>query len=616
MSAKFNIIKSIKSSLTRKLVLVSLLAAFLPVVSWGVFFYSLSMRNVEKEYLNSITNNLKQVKYNLISQVNACKQSVLSFVGDNYLVDFLEYGTNEDYTLVNIVNNSIVTRLRNVRMNSTIFDTVRLIHSNERIPEVFDFLYYDPSIKEQQWKDYLMSLSIMNHEGKQENYYIDVKHKRKNYMSFDGDSPLNYDVFSLYYPVNSKYDLETIGIFEISIREEEFLKPIKEIVMPKDIVINLMTSDNIIIYTNNRDFKGLGTNEIKDTQSESMVNIDGSEYFVASLFIRELNCWLVQYTPKGVIYQSNSYKALIFFGIFAVLVIITSISFLVFKMILANLNKLTKTMHAIKHGDLNARVDVKSNDEVGELGVEFNEMAQKITELLKKVEDSGKAEKEAIYKTLESQISPHFICNALDTIRMTAETQNNRQIADAVELICSYFMYNIYRRSKDVTLAEELKNVTDYLDINNLIRSEKIEYVIKVSNDIRGHLDDYYIIKFSLQPIIENAVKHGFKNKRSKCLIIIAVSCINGMLHISIEDNGQGINRERLKEVDGLLDLNNSNIAEQKKSGKHLSGIGLRNIKQRLDIDYGLQYKFNITSYEEIGTKVDLEIPAYKEELS
>ena len=262
-------------------------------------------------------------------------------------------------------------------------------------------------------------------------------------------------------------------------------------------------------------------------------------------------------------------------------------------------------------GDLDARVDIATKDEFGEIAAQFNEMTCRIKLLLNREKLAGQLEKQAIYKALESQMKPHFLCNALDFIRMSTRIAGDEEIAQSVGLIMEYVNYNMNRKHMTVSIRDELQNVEDFIGIYNLINRNRIQYTIDMAPDIADRLDSHTIIKYALQPIVENAVKHAFRHKEGACFIALELAYAQApfgqAISIGIEDNGGGM---EASQAEALNQSFRSEDGERELlDGKDYGGIGLKNIYQRMRMAYGACCELRIESYPQVGTKITLMIP-------
>jgi two-component system, sensor histidine kinase YesM len=264
------------------------------------------------------------------------------------------------------------------------------------------------------------------------------------------------------------------------------------------------------------------------------------------------------------------------------------------------IKQLQDVTRTITHRDLQALVSADNADEIAELGRNFNIMVGQIRELL----DAKMLEHEQLQKAelrvLQAQINPHFLYNTLDAIVWMAEANRPAQVVDLVRELSRFFRITLSKGKDWITLREEIGHVESYLAIQKMRYRDILDYHIDVGADLL----DVSILKLTLQPLVENALYHGIKNKRSGGTITLrAQPTGDGSLFIEIEDNGIGMRPEKLQLLRAQL-----HSANDPGTGPE-SGFGLNNVNQRLHLYYGEKYGLTIESEYKVGTRVSLVIP-------
>lgn len=204
---------------------------------------------------------------------------------------------------------------------------------------------------------------------------------------------------------------------------------------------------------------------------------------------------------------------------------------------------------------------------------------------------------DAKIKTYEQQMNPHFLFNTLNMMSMMNVVGKKNDVAQAITSLGDLLRFNLDKRSQ-VTFREEIDNAMNYLKIIELRFKKNFCYSIIFPDELM----DCYTIKFIIQPLIENAIKHGFKNRKKVCEIVIIGQVIHDELVIIIQDNGQGIEKERLAELREKL------IDDLIKD----DGIGLVNVNERIRLVYGAKYGINIFSEHEKHTQILIHMPVCK----
>lgn len=261
-----------------------------------------------------------------------------------------------------------------------------------------------------------------------------------------------------------------------------------------------------------------------------------------------------------------------------------------------DLNDVTKQ---VAKGDLSVRANVAYGVEVRQLGESLNIMIEQIDKLLTAVKVDEKNLRQAELELLQAQINPHFLYNTLDTIIWLAESGKQNEVVDLVESLSDFFRTSLSRGDGLVTLREEERHMRSYLQIQHVRYRDILEYEI----DIPEGLKETILPKITLQPIIENALYHGIKNRRGMGRIVVKAYKENGDMVILVSDNGIGITDERLSEIREMLD--ETKQSERSKNDSY----GLFNVNERIKLKFGEKYGISIASTYQEGTCVKIRIP-------
>lgn len=265
------------------------------------------------------------------------------------------------------------------------------------------------------------------------------------------------------------------------------------------------------------------------------------------------------------------------------------------------IKNLKEAMERIQKGDLDTRVSVVSNDEIGFLAKGLNKMTQELQGHIQKVYIAEIRQREAEIEALKTQIEPHYLYNTLDVIRMTAITKDDMETAEMIDGLSGQLKYLIGGVRDMVTLQGELDSVRNYFKIIK-IRYEN-RFTLEV--DVPEELLDFEVPQLILQPVVENAVKYGLRPKDGEGVVAIQGAKEEECLIITVMDNGVGMSEERMDYVQQLL--NSPETVKHAKSKR--ASIGLKNVYDRIKLIFGDQYHMEISSYEGIGTIVKYRLP-------
>ncbi len=250
----------------------------------------------------------------------------------------------------------------------------------------------------------------------------------------------------------------------------------------------------------------------------------------------------------------------------------------------------------VSKGDFGARSINDSKDEVGVLSKSMNQMIEKINELLSQITKEQIRIREAELELLQSQINPHFLYNTLDTIIWLAEGGDQKRVVDMVKSLSAFFRTSLSRGHDIIPIREELLHAKSYLEIQQFRYQDILEYEI----DVPEQFGEYTIPKITIQPLIENALYHGIKNKRGGGRIAIRGEQRGDDIVISVSDNGIGMTPERLAEVSDALT-----------GGTHFDNAvyGLYNVNERIKLKFGDKYGITLHSVYNEGSTCDILLP-------
>lgn len=287
-----------------------------------------------------------------------------------------------------------------------------------------------------------------------------------------------------------------------------------------------------------------------------------------------------------------------------VLACILTFSIIVVWMISGSISKpiheLYNMTQSIAEGNLNVRVENKNVDEIAALGESFNIMTEKIKELLENSIEEQEALKKMELKLLQAQINPHFLYNTLDTIIWMAEGNKSEEVIDIVQALSSFFRTTLSKGNDMIAIRDEIEHIRSYLTIQKIRYRDILDYEIEADEDI---MDDR-VLKLTLQPIVENALYHGIKNKREGGKISIGAYKMNDdRIVFEVDDNGIGIEEDKLFRIQQEIEN------ECESSVVKDSGFGLSNVNRRLRLNYGRDFGIKIKSLYKEGTKVTVVIP-------
>lgn len=283
------------------------------------------------------------------------------------------------------------------------------------------------------------------------------------------------------------------------------------------------------------------------------------------------------------------------------------VSFALFLMLLtritARIKALVQKMRIVRNGELAVMEDTGPPDEIGVLTQSFNDMIRDLQqsiyenyEVNLKLKDITIKKQEAELYALQNQINPHFLFNTLESIRMGLHNKGDSETAVIVLNLSRLLRHLLNWQGELIRLGEELELVNKYLSIQKYRFQDKISY----ETELPDRLADVYIPKLTVQPVVENAVKHGIEPIRGHGRLSIRATADEGTLRIVVEDDGAGMPEEMVERIRREMES-----ADIKKSGS----IGLKNVRDRIALHFGPGYGVTIRSRLGEGTRVELTMP-------
>lgn len=292
----------------------------------------------------------------------------------------------------------------------------------------------------------------------------------------------------------------------------------------------------------------------------------------------------------------NSFAITLIAICFVAIIITTIIISIISKSIANPLKKLESAMKEIEEADylLVEEVNVGKQKEIASLSESFNLMMRKIKDLMDKVVEEQETQRKSELKALQYQINPHFLYNTLDSVVWLIDNNKNKEASEMIVALAKLFRISISRGRNIITIKDELEHARSYLLIQSIRYAGAFEYEF----DIDPNVIEYTTLKLILQPMIENAIYHGLKNRIDEGHIKIVAKLVNTKVIFEIIDNGYGMRKEKIAE-----------LYENFKNPELNDGVGLKNIYLRLKIYYGDEADLQIESELDEGTTIRIIIP-------
>lgn len=309
------------------------------------------------------------------------------------------------------------------------------------------------------------------------------------------------------------------------------------------------------------------------------------------------------FSVESIVGEPNRIISLASMVIISALILAIILIYYFSRLLTGRMLHLSKHISKVASGNLEARLVIDGKDEIGQLARQFNHMVRNINDLMSEVQESNRQknatllkQNEIKFKMMASQINPHFLFNALESIRMKAHSRGQTDISQVVRLLGKMMRKNLEVGNGRIALQSELETVSCYLIIQKFRYNDRLAYELYVDPAANA----IQIPPLIIQPLVENCVIHGLENRMDGGMVRVDIRVENALLKVEVSDNGIGISAARIAEIRQMLD---------NKDDYETNNIGMRNIHLRLQLTYGLECGLNLASQSGYGTQISFAIP-------
>jgi len=585
-------------SILNKFTIAYILLVFSPVLFISSFSYCQTKKFYEKELIEESNKYLSYLKNSITQRLDIIKETgrnlaynpqISSFLKRKFSFDQFGYKIYRE-DIYSIVNNTMIYDKQNMHI-------IRIFFRNKTIPEGWGYFYSEKRLYEKEWyKDFIRS----------DDLEVCLRLNCSKYFEhINLNNAKDMDGFIFFRKILD-YNGTIMGTLAIEIFDKDILQPFFDLVSEEKYGFFILYQ-NKLLYA---------SYEVNDYPSIDQIirNLNlrqgyykDDENIIVYDTINELGIKLGTVTStvgiKRIISSLNMNIVLV--NIAALILIIAFYIFI--QIFFYNVRKNMETMTKVIQGDFSVRIPVKRRNEIGIIAEYFNFMIEKVNELIHEMIKKETAQKEAQLNALQYQINPHFIYNTLDIISGKMFLSGNYDVAEEIAKFGKMLRYNLSSNSKFSTIWEESEHIRNYISLQRLRYGDNI----KLSINLQDELKNCRILKFILQPIVENSVIHGFIDKNTALEIIIDFMLKNSnTIEIVVTDTGRGIPEKELKRMNQSFEKSEYSEWQQNKNGS----IGLININERLKLFYGKEHFIKLESEEGKYTKVRLIIPNIREE--
>lgn len=577
--------------LRTKLFLSFIVVVFIPVLIVGIFLTN-ELRNMALENaMDQTSTNVQRVKARTQELLNVAYDSSYRMANDERLATVSNKRYETVYEVVQAYREYQV--FNENRMLYKEISNLRFYMDNPTMLDNWEFIQPVPAVIESNW--YQKALTSAN--GKVSWYFLQDERNKRKYLS-------------LVRKVNF-VEQSTNGILVINVN----MDMLNAILNQESFETMLVDDTNTIVAANRTGRIGKTLQDIKfeqdviaEEEGTFEAHLDGKasrvliEPLVPVSSINSLRVISV-FSIDTIVKDANRINVLAFIVISASLIIAIFLIYGVSTILSKRMLRLSKHITKVATGKLDIVLEIDGRDEIGQLSRQFNSMVYSINGLVEEVQESNRQknmleskQNEIKLKMMASQINPHFLFNALESIRMKAHLKGEKEISQVVRLLGKLMRKSIEVGNGKTKLANEIDIVRSYLDIQKFRYEDRLEYSI--------HIDPLVakseIPPLIIQPLVENAVIHGLENKPEGGMVSVQAELVGDNIVINVFDNGAGMTAEKI----ALLYESLNEIEDDERNR-----IGLRNVHLRLLLTYGSEHGLVFKSEPGVGTHISFKIP-------
>lgn len=571
----------------------------IPLLILSVIIYIFSIQSAKSEYQNSSNLILNNLSFNFDQYLRSVEIGALTAHMDSNLQNALEnWGktdSDKDYVQSLEYENAIEHFISSIEMTIDNVDSVQIFLDNRVFYSSFKRAVYDVSnLSSEEW--YKQTVA---QKGKRVLFGTHQPFHRPNSSE---------SVISIARVINKSGTRNPLGVLLIDIRLDSLRNILnlsensnRNFVIMDDVGKIIYASDLNQVNSNKR-FKTPIQQAISDTQTDN-----GSFYAevneVNSFFnyvTSPYSGWtVVQYIEE----QEMTKHADILRQVILWLALFSIAMAMLFMVILySRVTKpiifLSKQVKKIGSGQFNVNLTSERQDEFGVLYQGISKMTTNLKNYIERASYLKAQQQLAHYRALKSQVNPHFLANALESIQMKAVINKQRDIAEMIGLLGQLFRITIQSGKETITLEEELTHIRLYIQVQQMRFGDKIQYI----ENLAPHSNSIHIVHFSLQPLVENAIIHGLEPMLGQGTLELSSTFSGKDLLIKIQDNGVGINPEQVQQLRDYLEESSNTLTEEH--------IGLKNVHEQIRYYFGNKYGVTIDSVLGEGTTLTVRIPA------
>lgn len=568
-----------KNPIYKRMFIIYSLVSILIITSLYVFFVNYIKLNVSSQKMETNKRLVEDVRNTIDSNYDFSDKTMINIYNNKFIIDDL-------ITFLKVDINSYIKQKLDILSESDKADyngiqkfVMNTFNANEELIEISFVSYYRSEISNFNRKNQIKVEKIYDIENYKK-YALDEIRTDKDEILYirEVKNPLNLVAEGL---IIFKYNINQIRKIVESYNSNN--------------EIFILNNDGYVVYDSSEEYAYEVFSNYSDIlERKEKIKINDDYYINTSK--DKLGMIIVGAVPVSYANSINImfYLASFIIGIGA-FIIAQAIIYFRFRKVKRRIDSVINAMDSVRSGNLDIKLDISGeDDEIRYISESFNRMCSDLDNYIKISYLAEVKRKNAEMSALQSKINPHFLYNTLETIRMKAICNGDKDVGRMLYLLANLFRNQL--KDKDIiTIKSEVEYCRKYLELFKFRYEDKFTYKITYNEE----LEEVPIIKFILQPIIENYLIHGIRVENDDNRLEVDISRNDNEIVIIIKDNGRGIREEELREI-------NRRLEERDFSG---NSIGIINAHERIIIAYGEKYGIKLEENFEVGTKVKMIIP-------
>ncbi|MDO4340062.1 MAG: sensor histidine kinase [Eubacteriales bacterium] len=580
-----------------KMMICFLAVCLIPVTAVGTLVYNFSARNLEEASMEFVSIFNSQIVSNLNNFLDEYDRVTKSILADEKMITSL--GSEND-SLSSRIDQQIYLRKVMMRMVAMKPD----IEGIAMVTRYGDFYQFNQENASMDWEKMTEQSWYQDILECEETLYITEAHDCSYYDR--QQDRIVVTIARKIYDYAGKY----IGMVLLHLDSSELVELNNDFLLARNnynIMINVINKNNGILYDSRVSSGQITWQQIVEKKSP-LHDKDTEDYIVMSNETERGYLKVNAIIPRSrLLMKIEKIQYVTVIGLVVCAGLAAAISWLLSRTLSKPMKDLQKSMKQVEKGNYQVMLQGESEDEMGCLIRSYNNMVRQIKVLIEDVYLAEIKQRNAEYLALQTQINPHMLYNTLESIRMKALMQGADETAEMIKTLSRMFRMALDRKKSVCTIQDEIEYTKTYVQLLNIRYKDRVSLRIDIPEEIRSHS----IISLVFQPIVENCIEHGFRNRRSSLHVVIRGEFTQEQdVRLEIRDDGCGMSPERLAEINARITLNDQKeISATDNSEKKKTSIGLKNIAERIYLHYGQQGSLKIVSSDEQGTMVEIRIP-------